>query len=236
MECKLQWVNFRKVSDPRRAFQPDFKVTGVSDNWYISTLGVIVIGLGTPRSAAENIECTLKYLVAPATGRGALATSLGASGTAINKPGSTSDYYRPVWESDFFFGNIAGTFGNHIHYLSFNDFQNSCIPFAFWSMYQYSYPSTISIAELAAGGAWEKFKIHLKMTIECTQKYTARPWLSKYRDELGSGNGANSRIHVETVIKWTSKWILIMCSRGLGDALGGHDHANFDGLVEEVWR
>ena len=32
-ECKLRSVNFRRVSDPRRAFRPAFRVTGISDNW-----------------------------------------------------------------------------------------------------------------------------------------------------------------------------------------------------------
>jgi len=51
MEFKLRCVNFRGVSDLRRAFLPAFRVTRISDDWYRSTMGVIVIGLGTPRSA-----------------------------------------------------------------------------------------------------------------------------------------------------------------------------------------
>jgi hypothetical protein len=43
--CKLRYVNFRRVSDPRRAFQLAFRVKGIFDNRYTSTMGVIVIYL-----------------------------------------------------------------------------------------------------------------------------------------------------------------------------------------------
>jgi len=36
VEWKLRCVKFRRVSDPRRAFQPVFGVTGISDDWYRS--------------------------------------------------------------------------------------------------------------------------------------------------------------------------------------------------------
>jgi len=36
VECKLRSVNFRRVSDPTRAFRPAFRVTGISDDWYSS--------------------------------------------------------------------------------------------------------------------------------------------------------------------------------------------------------
>jgi len=76
------------------------------------------------------------------------------------------------------FGIAAGAPGNHSYYPSFNDFENSCIQFVFSSNYLYCYPSTQGISGLAAGGAWEEFKVHLKMTIEWTQRYTPRPWSS----------------------------------------------------------
>jgi len=58
VECILRSVNFRGVSDPRRAFQPAMRVTGISDDWYRSTMEVIVISLGIRRSAGENFRCT----------------------------------------------------------------------------------------------------------------------------------------------------------------------------------
>jgi len=58
VESKLGSFNFRRVSDPRRAFRPAFGVTGISDDWYRSTMGVIVISLRSPRSAEENFGST----------------------------------------------------------------------------------------------------------------------------------------------------------------------------------
>jgi len=74
--CKLRYVNFRRVSDPRRAFLPAIRVTGISDDCNRSTMGVIVIGLRTPRSAGENFGCILEQLELPATSLGAPTTSL----------------------------------------------------------------------------------------------------------------------------------------------------------------
>ena len=55
VERKLRCVNFRRVSDPRRAFRPAFGVTEISEDWYRRTIGVIVISLGTPRSTREKL-------------------------------------------------------------------------------------------------------------------------------------------------------------------------------------
>jgi hypothetical protein len=52
-ECKLRNVNFRRESDPRRVFHPAFRVTGISDNGYRSTMGVVVICLGAPGTVAQ---------------------------------------------------------------------------------------------------------------------------------------------------------------------------------------
>ena len=112
MECKLRCVDFGTVSDPRRAFQPAFGVTGISDDLYRSTMGVIVISLRTPRSAGENFGCTWEHLGAPATSLGALTRSLGAQMTCLGAPttnlgapgsasdqlGSTSNHCKTVWE------------------------------------------------------------------------------------------------------------------------------------------
>jgi len=111
VECKLS-VNSRRVSDPRRAFQPAFGVTGISDDWFRSTMGVILISLRTPRSAEENFGCTWKHLGAPATSLGAVTTSLGAPttslgapttrlgapGNASDNPGITLNPSKAVWE------------------------------------------------------------------------------------------------------------------------------------------
>ena len=56
MECKLRSVNFRRVSDPRRAFWLAFRVTGISDDWYGSTIGAVVKSLGAPGTVAQPIR------------------------------------------------------------------------------------------------------------------------------------------------------------------------------------
>ena len=93
MECKLGYVNFRRVSDTRRAFRPAFRVTGTSDDCYSSILEVIVIGLGTPRSARENFGCTWEHLGALAASLGAPATSLGAPATSLGAPPITVEQF-----------------------------------------------------------------------------------------------------------------------------------------------
>ena len=67
MQCKVRCVNFRRVPEPRSAFQLAFGVNEISDDWYRSTMGMIVTSLGTPQSAGVNFGCTLEHLGAPAT-------------------------------------------------------------------------------------------------------------------------------------------------------------------------
>ena len=86
MECKLKWVNFRRVSDPRRAFWPAFRVTGISDDWYRSAMAVMVMRFRTSRSAGENFGCTWKHLGAPVTSLGVPTTRLGARTTSLGAP------------------------------------------------------------------------------------------------------------------------------------------------------
>jgi hypothetical protein len=139
VECKLRWVNIRRVSDPRRAFRPAFGVTGISDDCYMCTMGVIVISLRTPRSARENFGCTWEHLGAPATSLGTPMTSFGTLTTHLGAPTPslgtlTTSLGAPTkclgapritgmqsGKNDIFFGNVAGAPGNHSYYLSFNN-------------------------------------------------------------------------------------------------------------------
>ena len=138
MECKLRCVNFKRVSDHTRAFWPAFGVPEISDDWYRSTMGVIVISLGTPWSAGENFRCTWEHLGAtvtslgaPATSLGAPATSLGAAASSLGAPtrclaAPTTSLGAPritvaQSEKNNIFGNAAGVPGIHSYYLSFND-------------------------------------------------------------------------------------------------------------------
>jgi len=54
--CKLRSINFRRVSDPRRAFRQTFGVTGISDDWDGSTMGAVVKRLGAPGTVAEPMR------------------------------------------------------------------------------------------------------------------------------------------------------------------------------------
>jgi len=194
VECKLRCVNFRRVTDPGRAFRPAIGVTGISDDWYRCTLGVIIISLRTPWSTGENLGCTWGRRWQVWEHR--------------HKPGSTwecqreaREHRQQAWEhlgapqitvkqsgkNDIIFANGAGATGNHSYYLSFNDFWNWCIQFVFSSMHLYSYLSVHSITGLAVGGAWEQFEVSLKMRIKWTQRYTPRPWSTEFADSLGGG-------------------------------------------------
>jgi hypothetical protein len=94
MECKLRCIDLRGVSNPGRAFRPPIGVTEIYDQWSRSTMGVIVISLGTPRSARENSEFTWEH-------RAVLATSLGLPRITVKQFGK-----------NFFLGITAGAPGN----------------------------------------------------------------------------------------------------------------------------
>ena len=93
---------------------------------------MIVISLGTPRSAGENFGCTWEYLGAPARSLGAPATSLGVVSTSLGAPttslgapatclGAPRITVEKSGKNNIFFGNAAGAPGNRSYYLSFND-------------------------------------------------------------------------------------------------------------------
>ena len=181
MECKLRWVNFRRVSDYRRAFRLAFRVTEISDDWYRSTRGVMVIGLGTPRCTGESFWCTwecwlqvwehwwqdwvrwqqvwehLESRQGTPSSLGMVQACLECCRCAWNAAGAPG--IRQVCQ-----GIIATTYRSKIVKIQvFRLYSPLCINV---SMYLYSYPSTHGISALAAGGAWEQFEVHLKMTIQ----------------------------------------------------------------------
>jgi len=86
-------------------------------------MGVIVISLGTRRSATENFGCTWEHpaglatkLGAPATGLGAPTTSLGVLATSLGAPRITAEQSGKT----IFFGHTASAPGNHSYYVLFN--------------------------------------------------------------------------------------------------------------------
>jgi hypothetical protein len=91
VEGKLRCRNFRRVPDGRRAFWLAFGVTGIPEDRYRSTMGVIVRSLRTLQCARENFGCTWEYLGAPVTSLGAPMTSQGAQTTSLGAPVSANE-------------------------------------------------------------------------------------------------------------------------------------------------
>jgi hypothetical protein len=121
VECKSGRVNFRRVSDPRRAFGLTFAVTGIYGDLYRSTMGDIVISLGIPGSARENFAYTWEYLVAR-------RTNLGVPVTCLRLPPIKVEQSE---NNNIFFGNNAGASGHYSYYIAFNKFENSFTQFVF---------------------------------------------------------------------------------------------------------
>jgi hypothetical protein len=124
VECKLRYVKFRRVSDPGRAFRLAFRVTGISDDWYRSTMGVIVISLGTPcsnganfRYTWEHFRCTWKHCWCTWEHLEALATSLGAPRSTSNKPGSANAKPGSAKEKPGSPSDQSGSTSNHSRVL-----------------------------------------------------------------------------------------------------------------------
>jgi len=131
---------------------------------------------------------------------------LGAPTTSLGAPGSA--------------GDMSGSTSNHSHVFSL--YSHLCI---YVSLYLYSYPSTQAISGLAVGVAWEQFEVCLKMTIVWTQSYTPRLWSSDFGDTLRGGSRAYLEMHLDAMIE-----------QGWGYALGGQDRANFQAVIERLWR
>jgi len=98
MKCKLRWVNFRTVSDLRRAFWKAFEVTEISDNSYRRTMEMIIISLKPPQSTMDNIECIWKHLGVPAIGLKAPRCTCVKSRSTSDKSESIAKHSRAVWE------------------------------------------------------------------------------------------------------------------------------------------
>jgi hypothetical protein len=67
------------------------------------------------------------------------------------------------------------------------------------SMYLYSYPSTHSISGEASACACKQFMMHLKMTIEWTQRCTGWLWLIQFENRLGGQNCYKLEATIERV-------------------------------------
>jgi len=63
VECKLRCVNFSRVSDPRRAFLPAFRVTGSAGDKPGKHLGAPATNLGVPATCLGAPRITVMYSV-----------------------------------------------------------------------------------------------------------------------------------------------------------------------------
>jgi len=162
--------------------------------------------LKASRSVREDVECkprcvNFRRVSDPRTG---LLPAFRVTGTADDKPGSTSERWRQTWEHQRHvwehlqsqwssLGKTTSSLGMLLVRLEiiatvFSLYSHLCI---YVSIYLYSYPSTHSISGLPAGSAWEQFEVGLKMTIEWTQRYTPSPWSSEFGDALGGDHRAS---------------------------------------------
>jgi len=90
------------------------------------------------------------------------------------------------------------------------------------SMYLCGYPSTNGISRLWLQVVpWGPFDVHLEMTIEWTQRYTQRPWLSKFSDAL-----------------WGHDWAIWRCTWRPWSSEVGDEHLGRDWVSLEMraWR
>jgi len=148
-------------------------------------MGVILRGLGTPRSAGENFGCTWEHLDAP-------TTSLGAPRITVEHSG----------KNNLFFGNAAGAPGNHSYYHHstiikthvFSLYSHLCIYIAthLHTVYQEWLQAVLNSNSRCA---WNQRLSELRDTL--------RPWWSKFVDALRGGNWAYLEIHFEAMIEGT---------------------------------
>jgi hypothetical protein len=102
------------------------------------------------------------------------------------------------------------------------------------SMYLYSYLSTHGKSGLAASGNQEQFEVCLKLTIEWTQRYTPRPWSSKFRHAIGDWQWVNSEMYWEAVIKQVCRCTGRPWLSEIGDALTGYDRARLEEYLDMI--
>jgi len=245
VECKLRCVNFRRESDPRRAFRLAFRVTEISDDCCTSTMGVIVRSLGTAWSARENIRCTWEHQGVQATSLGAPMTNLGAPMTRMGAPatslGATRITVEQSGKTDIFFGKAGGTPGNHSYYLLFNDFSQSDV-FSLYShlciyiathlhMIYLDWLQAVLQRDSRCAWRWRSSELrdtpwrldqaslgmHLKAVVKCIWRYSSRPWSSELRDALWDHDRASLEMHLEAIMERGWRYIWRPCSSEFGD-------------------
>jgi len=107
VECKLRCINFRRVSNARRALLLALRVTGISDYRYRSTKREKMIDLGIPQSAGEHFGSFYQHLQGPTasprvqtTNPGVLTTSLQGPRSPGDMSANPSNHSSEVWETE----------------------------------------------------------------------------------------------------------------------------------------
>lgn len=131
MECKLNSLNFRRLSNHGKTICLTFRVTGIFDDWKMNTMGDNVISLGTSHITGVNFRFTRDHLGVPAVRLGLPTTCHGAPEESVGAPPITTEHSGKI----IFIANIACAPTNHSIDLSCFEFRNSCIQCILSSMY-----------------------------------------------------------------------------------------------------
>jgi len=230
MECNPSCVNFRRVSYPRRAFRPAFRVTGISDNSYWSTMGVIVTSMGTPMSARENYGGTWKYLEAAATSLAALTTRLGAPARCLGAPQLTIEQSG----KKIFFRNSC--------WCAWISYLLHIVPW-FWtliySVWNLIYISMYRCIYIAAH-LYTVYLDWLQVVLESNVRYAWKWRSSELRDTLHGRDQLSLGMHLVSVIKCIWRYCWRWSESNVEDALWDRYRASFEILFETMsmrtWR
>jgi len=131
-------------------------------------------------------------------------------GSTDDKLGSTSNHCRAVWGKPHVWERCWCAWNSWLLLIIQRFFQRmysvGILNYAF--MYLYSYPSTHSISGLPRRGAWERIEVHLRMTVEWTQRYTTMSSSSEIVDGLWGREQVIPEKHLESLIDhfWRRTW------------------------------
>jgi len=240
VECKLRCVNFRRVSNPRRAFLPAFRVTRSADDkrgntWehWRQTWEHWQQPWEHQEQTWEHRQQSLEHRQHTWEHRRQAWEHLKSQQSSLGKTASSLGTLLERLEI------IATTYCSTIFKTHVFSLYSVCILINV-SMYLYNYQSTHGISGLAAAGAWEQFGGGLETTFEWIQRYTPRPWLSEFGDVVRERDWVNWKMHWEAVIErvWRCTWRPMLSE--LRDAHGGCHQVNlqmhWEAVIERVWK
>ena len=218
-------------------------------------MGVIVISLGIPWSAGENVWCTLKHLGALARSLGAPTMSLGVPATSLGAPRITVEQsvkttsletllvhleiiattYRSIIFKTHVFSLYSHLYiytATHLHTV-YLDWLQAVLKNNSRCTWQWL---SSELRDTLWGLDRERLETHLDAMIECIWRYTWRLWSSKVRDGLRDRDQVNLEMHLEAMI--TRTWR--PQSSEFRDIIGGSNQAslemNWEPEFEQVSR